>query len=144
MAKIKINFTKSHLERLQDLALEMLFLNGEIRNKLGTPLSIVELLHTTSINQLNEIKFILGKKIETIESRDEWVDPDNDKLELLKKQKELVNLIVGWKRYLAEIEAVEKEKRELEKEIAELEESEKTPQDRIKEKKARLKELEEF
>lgn len=144
MAKIKINFTKSHLERLQDLALEMLFLNGEIRNKLGTPLSIVELLHTTSINQLNEIKFILGKKIETIESRDEWVDPDNDKLELLKKQKELVNLIVGWKRYIAEIDAVEKEKKELEKEIAELEESEKTPQDRIKEKKARLKELEEF
>lgn len=144
MAKIKINFTKSHLERLQDLALEMLFVNGEIRNKLGTPLSIVELLHTTSINQLNEIKFILGKKIETIESRDEWVDPDNDKLELLKKQKELVNLIVGWKRYIAEIDAVEKEKKELEKEIAELEESEKTPQDRIKEKKARLKELEEF
>lgn len=140
----KINFTKSHLERLQDLALEMLFVNGEIRNKLGTPLSIVELLHTTSINQLNEIKFILGKKIETIESRDEWVDPDNDKLELLKKQKELVNLIVGWKRYIAEIDAVEKEKKELEKEIAELEESEKTPQDRIKEKKARLKELEEF
>ncbi len=140
----KINFTKSHLERLQDLALEMLSLNGEIRNKLGTPLSIVELLHTTSINQLNEIKFILGKKIETIESRDEWIDPDNDKLELLKKQKELVNLIVGWKRYLDEINAVEKERKELEKEIAELEESEKTPQDRIKEKKARLKELEEF
>ena len=140
----KINFTKSHLERLQDLALEMLFVNGEIRNKLGVPLSIVELLHTTSINQLNEIKFILGKKIETIESRDEWVDPDNDKLELLKKQKELVNLIVGWKRYLDEINAVEKERKELEKEIAELEESEKTPQDRIKEKKARLKELEEF
>ena len=140
----KINFTKSHLERLQDLALEMLFVNGEIRNKLGVPLSIVELLHTTSINQLNEIKFILGKKIETIESRDEWVDPDSDKLELLKKQKELVNLIVGWKRYLDEINAVEKERKELEKEIAELEESEKTPQDRIKEKKARLKELEEF
>lgn len=139
-----INFTKEHLQKLSELALKMLFTNGEIRNKIGTPLSIVELLHTTSINQLNEIKAILAKKIEQQESRDEWIDPDNEKLTQLKEDKELVNLIVGWKRLNLERAENARKKEELSKKLAELKESTKTPEDRIKELEAQLKELEEF
>ena len=141
---MKINFTQEHMQKLSELALKMLFINGEIRNKIGTPLSIVELLHTTSINQLNEIKALLAKKIEAQESKDEWIDPDNAKLEQLKEDKELVNLIVGYKRLQLERSENARKKEELTKKLAELKESTKTPEDRIKEMEAQLKELEEF
>lgn len=140
----KINFTKEHLGKLQSLAVKMLFENGEIRNKLGAPLNIVELLHTTSVNQLLEIKKILAKKIEDQESRDEWIDPDNERLALLKEQKELVNLIVGYKRLNIERAENARKKEELTKKLTELKESTKTPEDRIKEMEAQLAELEEF
>ena len=141
---MKINFKEEHLEKLKKLALKKLFENGEIRNKLGVPLSIVELIHTTSINQLLEIKTLLAKKIEAQESRDEWIDPDNDRLSQLKDDKELVNLIIGWKRLNLEKAENERKKEELTKRLTELKESTKTPEDRIKELEAELAELDEF
>jgi len=93
---------------------------------------------------LNEIKAILAKRIEQLESRDEWIDPDNEKLSQLKEDKELVNLIVGWKRLNLERAENARKKEELSKKLAELKESTKTPEDRIKEMEAELAELEEF
>lgn len=141
---MKINFTKDHMQRLLDLASEALFDRAVVTTKLGQQLNIYELLHTTSVNQLNEIKIGLAKKIEKIESTDEWIAPDNDKLQSMKDTKELVNLIIGWKRYNLELDENARKKEELSKKLAELKESQKTPEDRIKELEAQLKELEEF
>ena len=141
---MKINFTKDHMSRLLDLADKALFNKATVFTKLGQPLNIYELLHTTSINQLNEIKNNLSKKIEKAEESDEWVQPDNDKLQSMKDTKELVNLIIGWKRYNLELTENELKKEELSKKLAELKESQKTPEDRIKEIEAQLKELDEF
>lgn len=132
------------MSRLLDLADEALFSKTTVFTKLGQPLNIYELLHTTSINQLNEIKLGLAKKIEKAEAADEWVAPDNDKLQSMKDTKELVNLIIGWKRYNLELTENELKKEELSKKLAELKESQKTPEDRIKEIEAQLKELDEF
>jgi len=142
--EMKINFTKQHMERLIDLADAALFNKTTVITKLGQPLNIYELLHTTSINQLTEIKAGLAKKIEKIESSDEWIAPDNDKLQSMKDTKELVNLIIGWKRYNLELDENARKKAELSKKLNELKESTKTPEDRIKEIEAQLKELEEF
>ena len=141
---MKINFTKDHMQRLLDLASEALFDRAVVTTKLGQQLNIYELLHTTSVNQLNEIKVGLAKKIEKVEASDEWIAPDNGKLQLLKDSKELVNLIIGWKRYNLELDENSRKKEELSKKLAELKESQKTPEDRIKELEAQLKELEEF
>lgn len=141
---MKINFTKDHMQRLLDLASEALFDRTTVSTKLGQPLNIYELLHTTSINQLNEIKLSLAKRIEKQESADEWIDPDNAKLQALKETKELVNLIIGWKRYNLELSENVRKKEELTEKLNELKESQKTPEDRIKELEAQLKELEEF
>lgn len=141
---MKINFTKQHMERLIDLADAALFDQTVITTKLGQVLNIYELLHATSINQLNEIKTNLSKKIEKAEAADEWIAPDNDKLQSMKDAKELVNLIVGWKRYNLELDENTRKKEELSKKLTELKESTKTPEDRIKELEAQLKELEEF
>ena len=141
---MKINFTKEHMQRLLDLADAALFDKTTVTTKLGQVLNIYELLHTTSINQLNEIKLSLAKKIEKQESADEWIDPDNAKLQALKETKELVNLIIGWKRYNLELSENARKKEELIEKLNELKESTKSPEDRIKELEAQLKELEEF
>lgn len=141
---MKINFTKQHMQRLADLAASFLFENKTVTTQMGQVLNVVELLHTTSINTLNNIKSSLVKKIEKIEGEDEWTNPDSDKLESLKITKEFINLIVGWKRYNLEIEENRRKKEELSKKLAELKESQKTPEDRIKELEAELATLEEF
>lgn len=141
---MRINFTKQHMERLMDLADAALFDKTTVVTKLGQPLNIYELLHTTSINQLTEIKTNLSKKIEKIEATDEWIAPDNDKLQSIKDTKELVNLIIGWKRYNLELDENARKKEELTAKLNELKESTKTPEDRIKEIQDQLKELEEF
>lgn len=130
---MKINFTKQHYQDLINLVAQAAMNHVVINTKMGQPLDIVALLHTTSINTLNNIKASLVEKIRKIEDRDEWVEADPVALETLKGQKELVNLIVGWKRWKTEIEENRKKKENLTKKLAELKESTKTPEDRIKE-----------
>lgn len=141
---MKIKFTKEHFAKLKELAAQALFEGITLRTKLGLYLNIYELIHTTSINQLNEIKNGLAKQIEKIEGGDEWIDPDSEKLENLKSNKELINLIIGWKRYNLEIDENTRKKEELTAKLNELKESTKTPEDRIKELEDRIKELDEF
>ena len=135
---MKINFTKQHYQDLVNLVAQAAMNHVVISTKMGQPLDIVALLHTTTINTLNDIKASLVKKIRSIEDRDEWVDADTVVLDTLKGQKELVNLIVGWKRWKMEIEENRKKKDNLTKKLAELKESTKTPEDRIKEMEAEL------
>lgn len=139
----KINFTKDHFTKLQQLALGMLFGNEVVYSKMGTPLNIVELLHTTTIGTLNEVRLSLGKAIDKLEDQDEWVATEDiqDKLDNLKLKKELVNLIIGYKRFNLELEANTRKKAELEAKLKVLKESQKTPEDKIKELEAQLAEI---
>jgi chromosome segregation ATPase len=141
---MKINFTKQHMQDLVNLVAQAAMNHTVINTKMGQPLDIVALLHTTSINTLNDIKASLVKKIRNIEDRDEWVEADPDELAAIKAQKELVNLVVGWKRWTMEINANKQKKAELTKKLDALKESTKTPEDRIKEMEAALAELDEF
>ena len=141
---MKINFTKEHMSRLLDLADAALFDKTVIVTKLGQPLNIYELLHTTSINQLNEIKLNLAKKIEKVEAADEWIAPDNDKLQSMKDTKELVNLIIGWKRYNSELAENERKIAEIDKQLNDIDEVTKTPEDKKKELLAEKAKLTEF
>lgn len=139
-----INFTQDHFNRLQSLLLGMLFANKTINTKLGQPLNVVELLHTTSINGLNSIRLSLGKQIENLENQDEWVAStvSQSKLNDLKVAKETVNLIIGYKRFQLEAEEVAKKRAELTARIAQMKEEAKTPEDRLKEAEAELAALE--
>lgn len=139
----KINFTQEHFERLKTYAVEMLFTRETVTTKLGQTLNIVELLHTTTINTLNSIRLQLGKEIETIENQDEWVSGNTSqkKLENLKAKKELVNLIIGYKRFTQEQLEIAHERAEIESELARLKDSQKTPEDKIKELESKLNTL---
>lgn len=139
----KINFTKEHFDKLKAYAVEMLFTQETVTTKLGQPLNIVELLHTTTINTLNSIRLQLSKEIETIENQDEWIsgNASQRKLENLKAKKELVNLIIGYKRFVQEQTEIARERAHLEDELSRLKESQKTPEDKIKEIESKLETL---
>ena len=142
---MKINFTQEHMLRLVELASQALFENATIQTNLGQNLNIVELVHSTSIGQLTNILSSLKKKIEKLEEADEWVaTSDNDKIDNLRRTKELVNLIIGWRRHNLEIAENKRKKAELTEKLNELKESQKTPEDRIKEMEAELAKLDEF
>lgn len=140
----KINFTKEHEEKLNSLAIKFLKENKVVRTSMGQVLNIVELMHATSINQLNNIRTGLLKSIQKKEEGDEWIETDTSALDEMKDTKELVNLIIGWKRKNIEIAENKAKKEELTKKLAELKESTKTPEDRIKEMEAELAALDEF
>jgi hypothetical protein len=140
---MKINFTKEHEEKLDKFIVKMWKDDIIVTGKLGQPLNICE-LKTLSPNSLNELKLIYDKKISNLESKDEWIDPENDKLDLFKFIREGLNLLVGFKRKIIELNENARKKEELTAKLTELKESTKTPEDRIKELEAQLKELEEF
>lgn len=139
----KINFTKEHYAKMKELAFGMLVNNEVVNTKLGQPLTIVDLLHTQTINTLNNIRLAIGKQIESIENQDEWTTSayQQDKLEKLKQAKELVNLIIGWKRHTTEVAEAKAKKAELNAQLKQLKESQKTPEDKIKEIEEQLKSI---
>lgn len=101
---MKINFTKEHFIRMNDLLMEMLLDNRTINNSMGQPLNVVELLHTTTVNSLNRIRLDVATQIKNLENEDEWVatSETQNRLNTLKKDKELLNLIIGYKRFRAD------------------------------------------
>lgn len=139
----KINFTKEHFNKMCNLLLGMLLNNAVINSRMGTPINAVELVHTTTINSLNGIRLALSKKIEQLESQDEWVatDATAQQLEVAKTQKELVNLVIGYKRYKMEMEENTKKKAELMAKLKALKESQKSPEDKIKELETELSQI---
>lgn len=142
-AMTKVNFTKEHLAKLKELAFAMLAQNAVIRTKFGQALTIVELMHTQTIETLNGIRVAIGKAIEALENKDEWAatEAQQESLNILKERKELVNLIIGWKRYNEYARESNAKKEELKAQLTALKESQKTPEDKIKELEAKLTEL---
>lgn len=140
---MKVNFTETNMARLKELAIEMLLNNGIVSTKIGQVLNVSDLLHTTTINTLNSIKNSIKKRIETLEGADEWTVEVDTQREIgnLKKDAELVNLIIGYKRYTQEVAENHAKKRELEKQLHNLEESTKTPAERIEELKKQIEAL---
>lgn len=138
-----INFTKEHYAKLKELAFDMLVSNDTIPTKLGQSLTVLELMHTTTINTLNGLKQQIAKQIDNLENQDEWTSSEHlqSKLNKLKAKKELVNLIVGWKRYSEEREELSVKKEELSIQLKKLKEAQKTPEERIKELEEQIAEI---
>ena len=136
-----VNFTKEHMAKLTELASQMLFSGEVVNSKLGQPLNVFDILHTTTINTLNNIKNELGRKITKLEEADEWVGVNTFELESTKTKKEFVNLVIGYKRYQNELEENRAKKEKLQKELEQLVASNKTPDERIAELRAQIAEL---
>lgn len=139
----RINFTPEHLTRLKELSIDFLFNNKVIHSRLGNPMNIYELLHLTTINSLNNIRQECKSLVRRIEDKDEWIVCKDDSIALkeAKESEELVNLIIGYKRYQNEQNAILKKKAALQEQLNELKESQKTPAERIAEIEAQIAQL---
>lgn len=140
MATQKINFTKEHKVRLEQLALMMLFGNLVIKGPLGNEYNIQTLLHQTTIGTLQTTYSNLKKEIEKLEGLDTWSQTEyqQQKLAQLKETQELVNLIIGYKKYQAQVASDKQQLAALKAELKELEESNITPEEKIKALKAKI------
>lgn len=140
----KINFNKGHYDLMCEMLLDMLLNNEVIQHKMLT-LDVTALLHTTTINTLNSIRLDLKKAIDNLESQDEWLTSEVNQIKLnnLKDKKELVNLIIGYKRWKEEQESIKQARKLLQEELNSLKESQKTPEDKIKELEDKLANLKE-
>lgn len=140
-------FTKEHEEKLDKLIAKAVKENKVFNYGLGqSGNTVMNIIHTVSIEGLRKILSTVKKLIQTEEDKDEWSskDVDSKKLERLREDRELVNLAIGYRCKNLEIAANAKKKAELAAKLAELKESTKTPEDRIKELEQELAKLEEF
>lgn len=139
----KINFTNENKSRLEELATKFLFGNLPIQGPMGTSMRVADLLHNTSVNSLVSMNSHLKKQIASMSDLDEWscTDADTWKLERLKETQELVSLVIGYKKWLAEQEEISEKKAVLAAQIDSLKESQKTPAERIAELESQLANL---
>ena len=139
----KVNFTTENKSRLEELATKFLFGNLPIQGPMGTSMRVGDLLHNTSISSLVSMNSHLKKQIASMSDLDEWscTDADTWKLERLKESQELVSLVIGYKKWLAEQEEISEKKAALAAQIDSLKESQKTPAERIAELESQLANL---
>lgn len=139
----KVNFTTENKSRLEELATKFLFGNLPIQGPIGTSMRVEDLLHNTSVNSLVTMNSHLKKQIASMSDLDEWscTDADTWKLERLKETQELVSLVIGYKKWLAEQEEIADKKAALAAQIDSLKESQKTPAERIAELESQLANL---
>ncbi len=137
----KINFTPEHLARLKELAVKSLFDGETFRvTGIGNEANVGDLIHNTSLNSLTKYHQNLRKEISDIESLDEWslTDHQRAKASRLRKTQELINLLIGYKRYESEKEAEKEKVKKLQETYAKLKEDTKTPEVRMKELEAEI------
>lgn len=141
---MKINFTKDHFEKLKELLSIMLLNNETVNNRLGMPVNVVDLVHTTSLNSLNDMRNALKKTVEKAESADEWVSSfiSQEKVNKLRRQIETIYLIIGYKRYQMELADLNNKREELTEKLNKMKEEAKTPEERIIEVQNELDNLE--
>lgn len=140
----KINFTAEHNARLGVLAAEALIKGTTFKGNLGSELNIYDLFHNCTVNTLTRYHGNLKKEIADIEALDEWslTEHQQRKAANLKKNQELVNLLIGYKRSQEEKEANKSKLAEVKAQYAKLKEDTKTPEDKMKELEATMAALE--
>lgn len=134
MATQKINFTPEHKARLDVLVLAMLFGNLLIKGILGVEYAIQDLLNNITFNSLQNLLAGLKKEVDKIESLDEWsMTPyQQNRLQSVKETAELVNLIIGYRKYQLQISTEKQQIAALKAEMKNLKAQSITPEEKIK------------
>lgn len=145
MAQQQITFTKEHKAQLDALLTAMLFSGSTITGVMGTTLNAHQLLQETSINTLQKLYISTSKEIENTSKLDRWsmTEYQQSKLAGLKNQAELLDLLIGFKKFKEvkeENARILKDKKLI---LAQYKEEKKTPEEKIKELEAEIATMEE-
>lgn len=139
----KINFTAEHQNKLNNLIIKMLFGNLVLKGLMGTELNVHQLVNQTSINSLITMNSNLKKQITSIEDLDEWSQTpyQQKKLKDTKEMQELINLLIGYKKYQEQKNSDAQQVRNLKAKVAELEAQTITPAEQLAKLKKEIAEL---
>jgi len=139
----KVNFTKENLIKLQELALKLLFEGILIQGILGTALNIYQLLHETTSNTLQTLYMNLKREIDRLENADRWslTDYQQRKIVARKEQFELIDLLIGYKKWQEQEATAKQQIANLTSELKAIEADNITPEEKIKQIKAKIAEL---
>ena len=99
------------------------------------------MLHNATLNTLRKFNVQLKKEIAAGEdNEDEWSTSSHEQqvLNLKKRWKKFIHLLIGYKRSQDEAAKNKQAVRELKAQLAQLKESEKTPEEKIKEIEATI------
>ena len=139
----KINFNDEHMIRLRTLIADAVLYNSVVSGPMGQNYTVIDLMHCLSINSLRSLSASLSKKRAALSVEDEWVEnPNAEKIVLLDKQLDLINLIIGYHLKNQEIEANRVEKERIQAQIDELIQAQKSPKELVADLQAKLAELE--
>ena len=130
----KINFTPEHKARLDVLLLAMLFGNLIVKSVLGTELTAQSLLNDSTINTLQTLLGNFKRAIENLENVDAWnMSSDQEKkLQELKDTKELINLVIGYRKYTEQVASEKQQVRKLKAELSRIKAENTTPAEKMK------------
>ena len=102
--KQKVNFTTENLSRLKELALEVLFNNYTFKGVMNSDYTIIDILFNLSLNSLENIYNQLDKELAKFNKVSRWTstEEENTRKSLVELKKEFINLVIGYKLYLAQ------------------------------------------
>lgn len=140
---MKINFTQEHQQRLNELLLKFLLLGTIFEGIIGTTMNVFQLLHEVSVSTLQNMYANIKRQIEKINSLDTWslTRHQENKLKNLEEMAELVNLLIGYKRYKDQLLQEENKIKELKKQYKQLKQSSLTPEEQMNSLEKTIKEL---
>lgn len=130
----KINFTPEHKAKLDVLLLDMLFGNLVITSFLGTTITVHSLVNECTMNTLQTLLGNLKKAIENLENVDTWnmSTSQERKLKELRNAQELVNLTIGYRKWMDQVNNEKQQIKNLKAELAILKASAATPEEKMK------------
>ena len=141
---MKINFTTEHNTKLLEALTEMLISGRTIKGLMGVEYNVHQLLHELSINTIQKMYIDKTKEVTTTASLDEWSmkQYQQEKLNQLKKDQEMIHLLIGYKKYQSESLAALEKLKEKKNLLKKLQDETKTPDQRIKELAEEIAEME--
>lgn len=139
----KINFTQEHQAKLNELILKMLFGNLVLKGLMGAEMNVHQLVNQTSINSLITMNSNLKKAVESIEGLDEWSQTpyQQRKLKDTKEMQELVNLLIGYKKFQEQKNSDAQQIKNLKAKMVELEAQTITPAEQLAKIKKEIADL---
>jgi histidyl-tRNA synthetase len=138
----KVNFTPEHQAELDALLLKGLYEGWEFQGVAATKLNVNDLLNNVTIKTLENLHSGLVTQLDGLKKHETtWNQEETEqrKKSILEKRKQLIFLLIGFKRYQAQVEDEKAETKRLLSDYNKLVDEQKTPADRLKEMAEALK-----
>lgn len=126
----RINFTIEDQVKLRALLADFVLEGVTFKGQIGTPLSVHDLVHNTSLNTLKRLFSTLSNLVKNKkEATVRWESKESPEDALIGKQIEFIELLIGYKLAQAQNETIEAQKIRIQAQIDKIDQESKTPEE---------------